>query len=263
MKLWVIVLGLLVGMYGALTAYAGLLSDRLLFHPGMGSFREPQDMLRLPDGQGGTVAALFLPNPKAKHVLWFFHGNAEDLGDIEPFLREVQQHGFAVFAVEYPGYGYSTGRPSEAAIYAATRVGLDFLRREKGVAPDRIIAFGRSLGGGPAVELAARERLAGLVLQSTFASAFRVVTHWRILPFDKFDNLGRMSRVTCPVLVMHGREDRVVPFNHGERLYAAVAGPKQKLWVNLAGHNDFVRVAGPKLWWALDEFERSLASAPK
>jgi len=260
MKFWVIILCLLFGMYGALTAYAGLFSDSLLYHPNMGSYREPRGMLRLPDGRGGTVAALFLPNPQARHVIWFFHGNAEDLGDIEPFLREIHDRGFAVFAVEYPGYGYSTGRPSEAAIYAATQVGWNYLRQEKGIKSDQIIAFGRSLGGGPAVELASREPLAGLILQSAFASAFRVVTHWRILPFDKFNNLGKMPRVTCPVLVMHGGEDRVVPFNHGERLYAAAPGPKQKLWISIAGHNDFVRIAGPKLWWAISEFERSFAS---
>lgn len=263
MRFWLLILCVMLGMYGALAAYAALFSDRLLFHPVLGSFREPQGMLKLPDGHGGTVAALFLPNPSAKHVMWFFHGNAEDLGDIEPYLHEIQRHGFAVFAVEYPGYGYCSGQPSEAAIYAATKVGLEYLQKEQGITPERIIAFGRSLGGGPAVELASRRRLAGLILQSTFTSAFRVVTHWRILPFDRFDNLRKMPRVTCPVLVMHGREDQVVPFNHGERLFAAAPGPKQKLWVNLAGHNDFVRVAGPKLWWALDEFERSLGGSAR
>src|SRR5690606_40899853 len=113
-----------------------------------------------------------------------------------------------------------------------------------GFPPGRIIAWGRSIGGGPATALAAREPLAGLVLESTFISAFRVVTRWPMLPRDRFRNLALLRAVRCPVLVIHGRRDAIVPFYHGRALYRAAPEPKRYLWVDGAGHNDVWHVAG-------------------
>ena len=95
------------------------------------------------------------------------------------------------------------------------------------------------------MELARRETVSGLILESTFTSAYRVVTRWPLLPGDKFKNLSKLSAIDCPVLVIHGRNDRTIPFHHGESLYAAVRSKsKQHLWVDSADHNDLRRWAG-------------------
>src|SRR4051812_49229143 len=128
---------------------APYLAQRLLYYPQFGSGRMPPGLRKIP-GEAGELAALWLPNPAAQFTIWYFHGNAEDLGDIEPALREFHDAGFSVFAVDYPGYGHSAGRPSESALYAAARKGRDYLRDELKIPAERTIAYGHSLGGGSA-----------------------------------------------------------------------------------------------------------------
>jgi len=204
---------------------------------------------------------LYLPNPAAHFTLWYFHGNAEDLGDIEPRLHALHDAGFAVFAFDYPGYGRSGGQPSESAIYEATRAAQTHLRRELGVPAARTLLYGHSLGGGAAVQWATEEIVGGLVLQSTFMSAYRVIIWWRLLPFDQFENLRKLPEVSSPILVIHGTADAVISFPHGAALLAAVRGSRRHLWVPGAGHNDLPEVAGPAYWAALREFSE-LCAAP-
>jgi fermentation-respiration switch protein FrsA (DUF1100 family) len=231
-----------------------------LYYPNYGSRRAPTGTQKTRGADGTEIAVLHLPNPDARFTLWYFHGNAEDLGDIEPTLLAWRDHGYAVFAFDYPGYGVSTGKPSEPSIYAAARAARRHLREDLRVPPERTLIYGRSLGGGPAVQMAVEEKVAGLVLQSAFVSAFRVVTRWPVLPFDPFENLKKISRVTSPVLVMQGRNDEVIPFRHGEMLFAAANEPKRSLWVTGAMHNDFLAVAGRDYWETLREFSALCAS---
>lgn len=187
-----------------------------------------------------------------------FTAIAETLGDLETRMLDFQRNGYAVFAVEYPGYGLNKGTPTETGIYATTKIALKYAQETLGVSPKSIIAYGRSLGGGPAVALAAQESIGGLISESAFTIAFRVVTRVRLLPFDKFDNLGKISTVKCPVLVIHGEDGRIVPLAHGKSLYEAIPNRKQKLWVKFAGHNDLLDWAGPSYWESLSEFTQGL-----
>src|SRR5690606_30461216 len=97
--------------------------------------------------------------------------------------------------------------------------------------PERIILLGRSVGAGPATQLAAREPVGGLVVESAFTSAFRVLTRVRLLPFDRFDNLKHIRHARCPVLVIHGAEDDIIPPSHGRRLFAAAPEPRAHYWI--------------------------------
>jgi len=254
---WRILAGLFL-VYAIVTVIAYFYSRSVIFQPGYASRSAPEGVLRIPQPDGGTLAAIYLPNPAAKQTLWFFHGNAESLGDLEPFLQTVRQQGYAVFAFDYPGYGVSSGSPSEGSIDEATALAARYLHATLGVPPGRVIVYGRSLGGGPAVELATREPVAGLVLQSAFTSVYRVMTQRRLLPFDFFENERKLPHVACPVLVMHGRLDGVVPFSHGPALLAAAPGRKSAFWVDDAGHNNFVPAAGPRFWAELKNFTDSL-----
>jgi fermentation-respiration switch protein FrsA (DUF1100 family) len=242
------------GIYVAFAFLARVLAARALYHPEIASGRLPEGGKIISGEEGRDVAILHLPNPAARFTIWFFHGNAEDLGDVEPWLRAVRDAGFAVFAFDYPGYGRSGGRPSESGLYAAARTARKHLRDELGVTAARTLILGRSLGSGPAVEMATEERVGGLILQSAFTSVYRVLTQVRVLPFDYFENERKLGRVSCPVQVMHGRRDEVIPFAHGEALFAAAAGPKRFLPAPNAGHNDFLAVAGEGFWNELREF---------
>jgi len=247
-------------IYGALLLFAVLGSDRLLFQPHPSSYPGAPDLLRLATPGGATIAARYLPTPgaDAPYTILYSHGNAEDLGDITPLLERLQGLGFAVLAYDYEGYGESEGAPSEERVIQDIDAAYAYLTEQRRVPPARIIAYGRSLGGGPAVDLASRAPIGGLILESTFMSVFRVVTRVPLFPGDRFENLEKMARVTCPVLVMHGRLDALIPLHHGEALLAAARGPKRSLWVDAAGHGDLPFVAEAAYDEAITDFARLL-----
>jgi len=241
--------------YAALLLYAWLGSDGMIFVPPPPSYGGSPELRRIPTPDGATLAALHLPHPGARYTLVYFHGNAEDLGTLAPHLHDLRDRlGVSVLAWDYRGYGLSGGRPTEPATLRDAHTVMDYVTGTLGVPPDRVILYGWSLGGAPAVELASTGRVGGLILQSTFTSAFRVMTHVRLLPFDKFVVLEKLPRVTCPVLMIHGTADQTIPFRHALKNHAALPGPKYHLWVDGAGHNDLVEVAGDAYWRALQDF---------
>ena len=237
----------IVGFYIVFALVAALLADQLMFYPRPSSYRDDAKIMKLRAADGKTISAMYLPNPQAKFTILYSHGNAEDIGDLEPLFRELHDAGFAVLGYDYEGYGTSEGTAGEKAAYADIDAAYAFLTETERIPPARVVVFGRSVGSGPAIDLASRKPVGGLIVQSGFTSAFRVLTRVPLLPFDKFRNLDKIGRVKCPVLVMHGRRDGVIPFHHGERLFAAAPGCKWSLWANDAGHNDFE-------WMARDQY---------
>lgn len=213
-------------------------ADNVIFQPRHSSYSDTPQILKLSSSNGKKISAIYLPNASAHYTLLVSHGNAEDLGDIRDWLDDLHSAGFSVFAYDYQGYGTSQGKPSEKAAYDDEAAAYDFLALNLATPPDRIIIFGRSVGTGPAVYLASRRPAAGLVLQSPFVSAFRVLTRWPLLPFDRFPNYKRIAHVHCPVLILHGTADRVIPMWHGEKLFALANEPKQFVAVSGADHND-------------------------
>jgi fermentation-respiration switch protein FrsA (DUF1100 family) len=248
-------------LYGVLCLVALLMADRMIFVPPPATYRDGAEIVKLRTADGVRISATHLPHPSAPYTLLVSHGNAEDLGDIRPHLVRLRAMGFSVFAYDYRGYGTSEGTPSERGAYADIDAAYAHLTRDVGIPPDRIIAYGRSVGSGPAVDLASREPIGGLVIESGFTTAFRVLTRVTLFPFDKFDNLDKMRRVRCPVLVMHGRADEIVPFSHGEALWRAAPEPKRYFWAARAGHNDFWLVEEPAATRALTEFAALLPAS--
>ncbi|NJO72791.1 MAG: alpha/beta hydrolase [Leptolyngbyaceae cyanobacterium RM1_406_9] len=246
----------LIFIYIFFMVYVFFMADSMIFLPQPASYQDTAEILKLPVTEREKISAIHLPNPEATYTLLYIHGNAEDLGDIRPMLDRLHSWDFSVFAYDYRGYGTSDGRPSERNAYEEAETAYQYLTQQLGIPPDQIILYGRSVGGGSAVELATHHPVAGLVLESTFTSAFRVVVPIPILPFDKFPNLERISQVDCPVLVMHGKADTEIPVEHGQRLYDAAPEPKLSLWVEGAGHNDFTWVAGELHQEALVEFQQ-------
>jgi len=247
--------GALAAAYLLLALYGCAGADRLIFQPPPASYPAGGDILRIAAADGLPLAARWYPRAGAQCTVLFFHGNAEDLGDVDPLMRALRDRlDVSVLAWDYRGYGRTDGKPGETNALRDARAVFAYATGPLGVPRNRVILFGRSLGGGPAIDLAADGGCGGLVIQSAFTSAFRVMTRVRVLPFDRFANIEKMPRVTCPVLVIHGTADEVIPFRHGEQLLAAAGGRKRRLWVYGAGHNDLVEVAGESYWSALREF---------
>lgn len=177
----------------------------------------------------GNVEAVFLPasgdaDATRRPAVIFGHGNGEVIDYWVSALHGFQERGISVLLVEYPGYGRSTGSPSEQSIRGAMDAAYDRLAGDPRVDPDRIFGFGQSLGGG-AICLLARDRpLRALILQSTFTSldAF-ALKHWApsFLLRDHFDNLSVAKSFPAPMLVIHGRDDRLIPWQQGLRLASA------------------------------------------
>ncbi len=245
----------LLFIYVFFVVYVFFRADSMIFAPQPASYQDDREILKLSTTDGTKISALYLQNPKAKYTVLYSHGNAEDLGDIRPMLDRLKNWGFSVFAYDNRGFGTSPGVPTEQTAYQDAEAAYAYLTQQLKVQPNRIIIYGRSVGGGSATELATRHAIAGLVLESTFTSAFRVVVPIPILPFDKFNNLAKIRKVKCPILIMHGDADQTVPFSHSQSLYQLAAEPKLSLWVAGAGHNDFTWVAGNRHQAILQKFQ--------
>ena len=243
------VLGYLLALLAVL-----LLIDRVLFQPHPPGYGKSSDILFIPVGDGERIAATWLPNSKARYTILHSHGNGEDLGDITQELREFHEQGYAILGYDYRGYGLSSGRPSEANARADVEAAYRYLIETLKVSPERIIVHGYSVGGGPAVWLASRRTVAGLVLESTFTTALSTVTRVPLFPIDRFRNIELIGAVTVPILVIHGTKDRIVPYSLGEKLFAAAPSPKQFLRVEGIGHFGLRDEAGGRYWEAWRNF---------
>ena len=229
-------------------------SNSLIFHPPRARYQDTDEILKLTTDDGIQISAIHLPNPDATYTMLYSHGNAEDLGDIRSALERLGRLGLSIFAYDYHGYGTSGGKPSERNAYQDVNAAYDYVTQTLGIPPDRIIAYGRSLGGGLAVDLASRKPIAGLITEGAFVTAFRVVTRIPLLPIDKFRNISKIKQVRCPVLVIHGTKDKLISFWHGEKLFKEANEPKFSLWVDGAGHNDLPQIAGSKYDNAVKQF---------
>jgi pimeloyl-ACP methyl ester carboxylesterase len=176
----------IIFIYVFFCLYVFFFADGKIFLPQPSSYSDTSDILKVTTHDQIQLSAVYLPNPASKYTIVYIHGNAEDLGDIQPVLQQLHKIGLSVFAYDYRGYGTSQGKPSERHAYQDTETAYNYLIQQLGVPPQRIIAFGRSVGGGSAVDLAARQPLAGLIVESSFTSVFRVILPFPILPFDKF-----------------------------------------------------------------------------
>jgi pimeloyl-ACP methyl ester carboxylesterase len=223
-------------VYLGSAALAFFFAEALIFQPPPTTYTEKDGIFFIRVGDRDRLAALYFPNPSATLTLLYSHGNGEDIGAVRNVLQELRDHGFAVLAYDYRGYGLSTGKPSEQNAFADIEAAYGYLVESLGVDPSHVLVYGTSLGGGPSTYLAARRRVGGLVLESTFVSAFRVRTVVPVFPFDRFPNQRHMSGIRCPVLVMHSRDDPVIPFWHGRKLFDAAEGPKFHYWTDNAGH---------------------------
>ena len=224
----VIVLALAIGTFGI---------NLLMFHPVKGGYGENTKGFVDIGTNGVRIAVLVLGPEHGKKAIIRCHGNAEDIVGTLWKLYELADAGYTVAAVDYPGYGLSDGSPDEAGCYRNVHRLYDWLMEKRGFAPEDIVVNGFSIGTGPATELAATRPCGGLILEAPFLSAPRVVTRFRILPRDPFPNLKRIGNVKCPVLIIHGTDDQIIPYAHGQALFKLANEPKRFVSVEEGDHN--------------------------
>lgn len=243
---------LALAVVGALLAAALIFfGQRALVFPGSRAVTE-----RGPEAVGGEriwlatgTEAWLLPAHEdggtAGPLLIYAHGNGELIDHWANEFEPARARGISALLVEYPGYGRSPGSPSERSIRAAMTAAFDHAR-ERGFAPERIVGWGRSLGGGAVCALAEERRLAALVLESTFSSIVSMARRLglpeplaRLLVRDPLDNARVLRSFSGPVLLMHGARDEMIPGAEAELLRATVPAA-ELLWMP-CGHNDCVR----------------------
>lgn len=223
-----------------------------VYHPTRDAEYTPDDVgrpgeevwLRTPDGH--RLHAWFFAagkaSPRARFAMLFCHGNGGNLTSRPGYYRAILETGVNLLTFDYRGYGLSEGEPSEAGTYTDATTACQWLRA-RGFAPENILVWGESLGGGIASHVAATERVGGLVLQSSFTSIPDIgaeVFPWlpvKLISRIKYDTHSRLPHLKCPVVVMHSRGDMTIRFHHGERNFAAAREPKA--FIELEGdHND-------------------------
>ncbi len=185
---------------------------------------------------------------RAGAVLWF-HGNGETIGGIGPVLREFRPPQAALLALDYRGYGESSGRAGIEGTQRDAEAAWAWLASRPEIDSARIVIYGRSVGSGPALHLAAERPAAGLILESAFTSLRDMArVHYPIFPSfiagSGFDNLALMDRIDCPVLFVHGDADDLVPITMGRRLAEQAGARGEFLVLPAAGHNDSYDMGG-------------------
>ena len=248
-------------IYLAIGVYAFFFADRQIFQPQPSSYQDDRTILKLTSAPNIQISAVYLPHPDATYTVLYSHGNGEDLGDVRLRLSQIQAIGVNVFAYDYRGYGTSQGSASEQGAYQDIDAAYRYLTTTLKQPPNRIIVYGRSVGSGPSIDLATRQAVAGLVVESGFTSVFRIITHIPLFPFDKFPNINKIGAVRSPVLFIHGTRDRTIPFQHGQALFDRANQPKTFLTIDGADHNDVDQIAGERYTQTLRTFIQTLDQA--
>ncbi len=196
----------------------------------------------LPTPDGETLVLWYAPAPAGRPTILFFHGNGGEVGGRADRFAAYRAQGYGVAFLSYRGYGGSTGTVSETGFHTDARAAYDWLLAQ-GTSPQTIALVGESLGTGVAVQLAAKVPVAAVVLEAPYTAAVDVAAQvypWlpvRLLMKDQFRSRDHISQVAAPLLILHGTDDRVIPYAMGQALFAAANEPKQFHPLDGAGHD--------------------------
>ena len=250
----------------------GLIEPRLTFFPFSGETETPRtyglpyEALSVETDDGERLAAWWIPHPSAKADVVYFHGNGGNLSLWAPVLAGVQARGVNVLAVDYRGYGTSTGTPTEQGLYRDAAAVVRAHARLR--APGRpVVYWGRSLGGAVAAYATTRARPDGLVLESTFAAKRAILRGHPVLRLldtfaqYRFDTAGHLRGYDGPTLVIHATGDTVIPYAAGRELFERLGGDKQFLELPTGDHNDFHPPSARTYWEAVDGFISRIPTA--
>jgi fermentation-respiration switch protein FrsA (DUF1100 family) len=234
-----------------------LLQEKMIFLSGMPGRQltaSPADIgldyqdVSLATTDGERLHGWFVPAASRRGTALFFHGNAGNISHRLDSIEIFHRLGLDTLIVDYRGYGESTGRTTEAGTYRDAEAAWRYLADERGIPADQILVFGRSLGGAIGAWMGSRQRPAAVIIESSFTSGADMARH--LYPFLPARTITRLrypvteyaAQLNCPVLVVHSRDDEIIPFEMGRAIYAAVPGDKSFLSLR-GGHNDTIFVS--------------------
>lgn len=237
-----------LGTYVAVSVGVMFLQAKLIYFPTRGYAATPADFglafddLTLTTSDGVAIAAWYIPQPEARGSVLFCHGNAGNIADRIHTIKALHRLGLNVLIFDYRGYGRSEGKPTEKGTYLDAEAAWRYLTETREESPDRVVLFGRSLGGAVAIELAGRHAPGALVVESTFTSLVDVGRlHYPLLPVSllvtyRYESIDKVPNITCPKLFIHGQDDTLIPLENGRKLFSAATDPKVFLETP-GGHN--------------------------
>ncbi len=242
---------IVVASYGLLIAVVYFMQSRMLYLtgvPGRSLTATPIDVgmdyqdVFIETADGVTVHGWFVAG-RSSQVLLFFHGNAGNISHRLDSIRQFFDLGLSVLIIDYRGYGQSGGKATESGIHRDADAAWRYLTEDRGISATDIIVFGRSLGASVASHLAAQHQPLALIVESSFTSVPDIAAElYPWLPARWLSRLSHATRdyvrdVRCPVLVIHSRDDEIIPYHHGEQIYATANEPRTLLTLR-GSHND-------------------------
>ncbi len=228
---------------------------------------ERVEPVSFPTADGLTLHAWFVaPAATAGFTILVFNGNAGNRALRAPLAAALAAEGFSVLLLDYRGFGENPGSPTEPGLAADARAARTYLLSRADVDPARLVYFGESLGTGVATALAAEHPPAALILRSPFLSMTAVArVHYPILPVgwllkDRYESIRHVPSLACPLLVIAGDADRIIPVEQSRALYEAARSAKTRRLVILPGadHNDMSLLAGPVMITSIARFLREI-----
>ena len=218
---------------------------------------------------GTKLHGWWVPGQEDAPTMLFFHANAGNITHRIDNLMRWQKRGLNIFILDYRGYGRSEGTPNETGLYQDAEAAYAYVCEARGIAPEQVVLFGRSLGGAIALYIASKLPGAGVIVESTF-TCLRDLAAIFFPGIDanlfqgQYESLERIKNLTMPLLVVHGTRDDLVPVEQGKRLFAAHPGrigkQKQLYLIEDAGHNDTYYVGGENYFETLERFIRQVCS---
>ncbi len=219
----------------------------------------PYEDVYLSTSDGVRIHGWWVPSEDGAPALIFCHGNAGNISHRLELINILHRLGLNVFIFDYRGFGRSEGRPNEEGTYLDAEAAWRHLREDRGIEPEKIVIFGRSLGGAVAIELAKRREAGALIAESTFTSTVdmgRIVFPFlpvRLMVTNEYDSISKVGGLALPKLFIHSQDDELVPFEMGKQLYREAAEPKEFAVIS-GSHNDGYLVSEPDYSKAIADF---------
>jgi len=205
------------------------------------------------------IQAYLLESQSSERILIYFHGNAGNISHRIPDLLKINSFDINVLGVGYRGYGTSRGKPSERGIYIDGKAALEYVTKELGYDLADVIILGRSIGATVAIHVSQDIDLGGLILVTPLTSGreharISLSGIFSLLAGGSFNSIGKIENVVCPILIVHGTEDNVIPIEMGRKMFESARAEKRMVEIEGGGHNDLSTIYGTMYWPPIHEF---------